>query len=73
LVASAAGFIFLGAALIERFAWVFYIFGLVLLVTAGHTLLPEEKRRPGHDEEGAVLRMTRKLIPTTATYATASR
>lgn len=59
-------FIWVGATLIERFAWVFYIFGLILLVTAGHMLLPEDKR---HDEgEGFVLRLTRKLIPTTAHY-----
>lgn len=62
-----AGFIFLGAALLERFAWVFYIFGLILLVTAGHMLVPEDKRH-AEDEEGAVLRLTRKLIPTTGHY-----
>ena len=36
------GFIFLGAALINAFAWVFYIFGLILLVTAGNLLKPED-------------------------------
>lgn len=61
------GFILLGAALIERFAWVFYIFGLILLLTAGHMLEPEDRRR-GDDEEGIVLRVTRKLIPTTGGY-----
>ena len=35
------GFIFVGAALINSFAWVFYLFGLVLLLTAGHMLRPE--------------------------------
>ena len=35
------GFIFLGAALINSFAWVFYIFGLILLITAGNLLKPE--------------------------------
>ena len=35
------GFIFLGAALINPFAWVFYLFGLILLVTAGNMLKPE--------------------------------
>ena len=35
------GFIFLGAALINSFAWVFYLFGLVLLITAGNMLKPE--------------------------------
>ena len=62
-----AGFIFLGATLIEHFAWVFYIFGLVLLVTAGHMLVPSEQRH-GDGEESAVLRMARRLIPTTDHY-----
>ena len=35
------GFIFLGAALINSFAWVFYLFGLILLLTAGNMLKPE--------------------------------
>jgi len=61
-----SGFIFIGAALIERFAWVFYIFGLVLLVTAGHMLLPEDRRHG--DGEGAILRLTRALIPCTDRY-----
>lgn len=61
-----SGFILVGAALIERFAWVFYIFGLVLLVTAGHMALPDDKRHG--DDEGVVLRLTRALLPTSATY-----
>ena len=35
------GFIFLGAALINSFSWVFYLFGLILLITAGNLLKPE--------------------------------
>lgn len=62
-----AGFIFVGAALIEHFAWVFYIFGLVLLLTAGHMLVPEEARR-GDEDEGLVLRMTRALMPASCSY-----
>ena len=62
-----SGFIFVGAALIERFAWVFYIFGLLLLVTAGHMALPDDKRH-GDDDEGAVLRLTRAMLPTTGAY-----
>ena len=38
------GFIFLGAALINSFAWVFYLFGLILLITAGNLLKPETAR-----------------------------
>ena len=62
-----SGFIFLGAALIERFAWVFYIFGLILLVTAGHMLVPEDQRR-SDDSEGTVLRLTRRLLPDCGAY-----
>lgn len=66
LIARTA-FIFLGAALLDRFAWVFYIFGLVLLLTAGHMLMPEDTRH-GEEREGTILRLTRKLIPTTEHY-----
>jgi tellurite resistance protein TerC len=62
-----SGFIFAGAALIEHFAWVFYIFGLILLVTAGHMLVPEDQRR-GDDDESTVLRLTRRLLPNCGGY-----
>ena len=62
-----AGFIFVGAALIERFSWVFYLFGLVLLITAGHMLAPEE-RRHDDDDEGVILRVTRALMPASCSY-----
>jgi tellurite resistance protein TerC len=42
------GFIFLGAALINSFSWIFYIFGLVLLITAGNLLKPEGEEE-GYD------------------------
>lgn len=60
------GFIFLGAALINTFAWVFYLFGLILLMTAGNLL------KPDHDDEGAgdtlVIRIARRVLPTTEHY-----
>lgn len=62
------GFIFLGAALIERFSWVFYIFGLILLVTAGHLLTPSDRRHEGSQQESFIVRMTRALIPTTSFF-----
>jgi tellurite resistance protein TerC len=62
-----AGFIFVGAALIEHFAWVFYIFGVVLLMTAGHMLVPEDQRHDD-DSEGIVLRMTRAMMPVSCSY-----
>lgn len=59
------GFIFLGAALINSFAWVFYIFGLILLITAGNLLRPNS-----HDEEseGLVVRLARKFLPASQHY-----
>lgn len=60
------GFIFLGAALINTFAWVFYIFGVILLMTAGNLL------KPDHDDEDAgnnlVIRVAKRLLPTTDHY-----
>ena len=60
------GFILLGAALIDMFAWVFYVFGLILLLTAGNLLKPS-----GEDSRSAdnvVIRLARKLVRTTDTY-----
>ncbi|MFF1253560.1 TerC family protein [Pseudarthrobacter sp. NPDC058329] len=64
LIARTA-FIFLGAALINSFAWVFYIFGLILLVTAGNLLRPN-----AHDDEseGLVVRLARKFLPASEHY-----
>jgi tellurite resistance protein TerC len=59
------GFIFLGAALINRFAWVFYLFGLILLLTAGNML------KPDNDDETAdnfIIRLARKVFHTTDYY-----
>ena len=64
------GFIFLGAALINSFAWVFYIFGLILLVTAGNLIKPE---KDGEDEESSeannfIIRLAKRFMHTTDHY-----
>ncbi|MBP3035113.1 TerC family protein [Arthrobacter sp. zg-ZUI100] len=61
------GFIFLGAALINSFSWVFYIFGLILLITAGNLLKPEGE---GDDDEANnfIIRLAKKVLPTTDHY-----
>ncbi|WP_370455349.1 TerC family protein [Diaminobutyricimonas sp. LJ205] len=58
------GFIFLGAALINSFAWVFYIFGLILLLTAGNLLKPKRD----DEAENFVIRLVRKVFHTTDYY-----
>jgi tellurite resistance protein TerC len=59
------GFIFLGAALINSFAWVFYIFGLILLFTAGNLLKPENH---DDDSDGLVVRLAKRFLPTSQHY-----
>ncbi|NMO50523.1 TerC/Alx family metal homeostasis membrane protein [Actinoplanes sp. TBRC 11911] len=62
------GFIFLGAALINSFAWVFYLFGLILLVTAGNLL---REQRTGDEEEtpdNIIIRLARRVLRTSDTY-----
>jgi tellurite resistance protein TerC len=60
------GFIFLGAALINSFAWVFYIFGIILLMTAGNLLKPSGEE--SHSADNVMIRLARKLVRTTDTY-----
>lgn len=58
------GFIFLGAALINTFAWIFYLFGIILLITAGNLLKPESDG----DADNFVIRIAKKLFHTTDYY-----
>ena len=60
------GFIFLGAALINSFAWVFYLFGLILLLTAGNMLKPEGEE--SHSADNLIIRLARKVFHTTPHY-----
>lgn len=65
LIARTA-FIFVGAALINSFAWVFYFFGLILLMTAGNMLKPENERE--HSADNIMIRIAKKLFRTTPDY-----
>jgi tellurite resistance protein TerC len=60
------GFILLGAALINSFAWVFYLFGLVLLVTAGNLLKPEASEN--HSADNLPIRLAKRLFRTSEVY-----
>jgi tellurite resistance protein TerC len=65
LVARTA-LIFVGAALINSFAWVFYLFGLALLLTAGHLVKPEGE--DSHSGENVVVRLARRFLGTSEHY-----
>jgi tellurite resistance protein TerC len=61
-------FILVGAAAIENFSWVFYLFGAILVYTAW-----VQARSGGHGgdedfQENAVLRVVRRILPTTEDY-----
>ncbi|RMB61573.1 TerC family protein [Tessaracoccus antarcticus] len=65
LIARTA-FIFAGKALIENFSFMFYLFGLILLLTAGKLLAPEKE---GDDEaNNFIIRLAKKYLRTTDHY-----
>lgn len=65
LIARSA-FIFAGKALIENFSFMFYLFGLILLITAGNLLSPD---KDGDDEaNNFIIRLAKKYLRTTDHY-----
>src|SRR5438552_8499954 len=55
-----------GIALVQRFHFILYLFGLFLLITAAQMFFG---RRPAHDfAEGWVLRMCRRILPITREF-----
>jgi tellurite resistance protein TerC len=60
------GFIAAGAALISRFSWVFYLFGVLLVYLGARQL--RQRRQNVELRENVVLRAFRKLIPVTEEY-----
>lgn len=64
-------FIMVGAALIERFVWVFFIFGAFLLYTGVKLVI--DYRKHGEEDEGgetdnAVMRFIKRVVPSTPEY-----
>ena len=61
-----AGFIFAGAALLERFHWTLYLFGGFLLLTGVKMFLTRD--RAERVEDNAALKLMRRLLPVTDGY-----
>ena len=59
-------FILLGAAVIERFTWVFYIFGAFLVYTAIN--LVRNRGEEDDYEENALIRRLKRVLPMTADF-----
>jgi tellurite resistance protein TerC len=60
------GFILLGAALLNSFAWAFYLFGLALLLTAGNMV--RSLGGESHSADNPIVRQARHLFRTTYSY-----
>ncbi|HEX5706476.1 MAG TPA: TerC family protein [Pyrinomonadaceae bacterium] len=56
----------LGAALIERFHWIIYVFGAFLVYTGVRMML--QKETEAHPEENPIVRFATRLIPMTRSY-----
>lgn len=65
-LAMRAVFIGMGAWVLERWHWVIYVFGGILLITGVKMALREEK--PFDGERDPVVRLARRLIPLTTRY-----
>jgi tellurite resistance protein TerC len=61
-----AAFILAGAALLQRFHWLLYAFGAVLLLTAVKLFLMKDEGI--HPERNAVYRLFRRLVPSVSEY-----
>lgn len=62
------GLILVGAELINNFAWVFYIFGLILAFTAGSTLKSALSGDDSSEEDSAFIRLLRRTLRTAPDY-----
>jgi len=65
-------FILLGAAAIERFSWVFYVFGAFLIYTAIKLVRehhdPEHAPDPSTKKDSIAVRLVKRVVPTTDHY-----
>ncbi|HET6527665.1 MAG TPA: TerC family protein [Balneolaceae bacterium] len=59
-------FIFAGAALLERFHWIIYVFGIFLVYTG--IKLVTEKDKEVNPENNPLLKLARKIFPVTDEY-----
>jgi tellurite resistance protein TerC len=58
-----AVFILAGAALIEQYTWLFYIFGAFLIYTAIQQAMPESEEDKDDYKENVLIRQMRRILP----------
>ena len=64
-IIARTAFIFVGAALLNKFAVLFYVFGLFLIITAGRLLAEDDE---DDEADNVVVRLAKKFIPATDHY-----
>lgn len=64
-IIARTAFIFVGAALLNAFSALFYLFGLFLIITAGRLLAEDDE---DDDADNVVVRLAKKFIPATDHY-----
>ena len=67
-LAMRGAFIAVGAAAIANFSWAFYLFAVVLLITAARLLREQGAEEPSEYKENSALRLMRKVLPLTDEY-----
>ncbi|AGC45789.1 TerC family membrane protein [Myxococcus stipitatus DSM 14675] len=58
--------IFAGVAMLERFHWLIYVFGLFLIITGVKLFI--QRNKEDHPEEGWMMRTARRVIPSTTNF-----
>lgn len=61
-------FIAVGAAAIQNFSWIFWIFGAILIYTAIAQVRAQNSDEDEEFKENAVLRLCKRILPTTDDY-----
>ncbi|THE07081.1 TerC family protein [Microbacterium oleivorans] len=61
-------FILLGAAIIEQFSWVFYVFGAFLIYTAWRQAFPGDEDEDEEKKESFIVRLLRRRIAVSDEY-----
>lgn len=56
-------FVFFGVALVKKFEWILYIFGVLLIFSGGKMFRNEDEEKDPHDNK--ILKLMKKLIPMT--------
>ncbi|MBH0122344.1 TerC family protein [Rhodococcus sp. NPDC003382] len=67
-LAMRGAFIAVGAAAINAYSWVFYLFGVFLLYTAVKLIIDHNKDEDTKPDEGRIVKLVRKVVPTTEHY-----